>query len=1307
LTVILALPSDNCSGAACHENASCSSITAGYKCSCIDGYVGDGINVCADVDECHPAHRDEYCSVHGTCSNTLGSYECDCNDMYIGNGIECNYINYCKRDPYPCHESAVCTSGPDLPQGFDCVCPAGHSGFGFVGCSDVDECLLTPCHSNATCDNVVGSFNCTCVDGYAGNGTHCDEVNECDSSPCHSMATCENLVGKFECKCNSGWQGNGLYCIDINECFNGTICHDQATCTNTFGSYECNCTEGWSGDGKLCIDDDQCAAADDNNCDANSVCVNLDSGYRCDCNEGYVANDDGICVQLNECEPVNPCGVDVICTDTDGSYECSCDIGYVFTDEGCADINECEDDELNDCIDEAICNNNNGNYTCSCQEGYYGDAIQFCSDVKECASYGLHNCDANALCEETLGSYTCSCYNGYVGDGRVCGNINECVSNTHNCHTYATCFDNAGSYECYCNAGYNGDGRTSCIDEKKCMELNCDENGFCAEADVGNEIVVGCKCNAGYHGDGKTCNEHDECTIGPSSPCVEHAICTNTISSYTCTCNDNYIGDGNKKCHDLDECATDATNNCHPNAICTNTDGGYTCKCWNGYGGDGYTCNEINECDLEVSVCHNKGDCLNTYGSYMCTGCANKYVGQGYHEYGSSNDDANPVGCRREQGRCPTCADRRAEKCFRKSVGYGCVCRWGFTLVNGKCEDINECVTWPIGKHVKKCGDYATCINTYGYYECHCWYGYYGDGIKCKDIDECAIGHHNCDPDATCTNTGGSFTCECHQGYIDNTLGKGLKCTDIDECYNGENYCHDYANCTNTPGSFECACLPTFNDNSPVNSPVTMVGFLCECDPGTAINLLPEVCGDESVCCGDVDECADSLWNNCDNDATCTNTATSYTCACNSGYIGDGASCFDQNECASVFDNNCHDYATCTNTAGTYTCQCNIGYNDVDSDNPGQTCVDIEECTNDTHDCDNNAICYELSGSFECVCDDAFVDVGDGDGRSCDCPSGYLALGFSYPQTCYDINECATISETQCPTDGTSSCVDTDGSYICECNEGYADQSGVDDFPGSVCANIDECATEQNECHTYATCTDTDGSYDCECNTGFTDMGGVAGTDCECSTTGFGISYTNLGTECVDIDECSAPSANNCHADANCTNVSGDFHCECNAGYEDQAGTDTGTSCLDIDECNDNPCSDNTDCTNAAGTYTCACSQGYSDDSAESDASECNDIDECDTSTLNICDSLHGVCTNSDGAYSCSCPDPIYNWDANGDGSSCQIDVDECDALNRDFLSNCDIAARAICTNTIGGHECECRAYYPNDIYGDGSQCDP
>ena len=50
--------------------------------------------------------------------------------------------------------------------------------------ADVDECKQKlwrgygPCHKKADCTNTIGSYECTCKEGYTGNGKNCRKITE-------------------------------------------------------------------------------------------------------------------------------------------------------------------------------------------------------------------------------------------------------------------------------------------------------------------------------------------------------------------------------------------------------------------------------------------------------------------------------------------------------------------------------------------------------------------------------------------------------------------------------------------------------------------------------------------------------------------------------------------------------------------------------------------------------------------------------------------------------------------------------------------------------------------------------------------------------------------------------------------------------------------------------------------------------------------------------------------------------------------------------------------------------------------------
>lgn len=74
----------------------------------------------------------------------------------------------------------------------------------------------------------------------------------------------------------------------------------------------------------------------------------------------------------------------------------------------------------------------------------------------------------------------------------------------------------------------------------------------------------------------------------------------------------------------------------------------------------------------------------------------------------------------------------------------------------------------------------------------------------------------------------------------------------------------------------------------------------------------------------DIDECVLAT-DNCNANATCTNTMWSFSCACNTWYSWDWITCTDIDECVLATDN-CDVNADCTNTLWSFSCSCTSWY---------------------------------------------------------------------------------------------------------------------------------------------------------------------------------------------------------------------------------------------------------------------------------------------------------------------------------------------------------------------------------------------
>lgn len=295
---------------------------------------------------------------------------------------------------------------------------------------------------------------------------------------------------------------------------------------------------------------------------------------------------------------------------------------------------------------------------------------------------------------------------------------------------------------------------------KYCSDIKCDSKSTssCVETEKGPR----CLCKQGYAitNNGLSCTDIDECQKKNSCP---GTVCTNIPGSYKCGCEDGFMVVNRKcvkknknckkgyevkngECVDVDECLS-GKHRCSTGSFCMNTDGDYACfrRCQ-------YprfqvikagVCTDVDECKLGLDDCGRNYECKNTVGLFKC----------------------NLVRCNE-----------------------------GYRLVDGYCEDIDECQNKSI------CGEaqQGSCRNADGTYYCDCQSGYAVNSItkKCADIDECKINHGYCI--YQCTNSEGSYRCTCPAGYE----ARGRFCSDINEC--SRNPCPSSDFCFNTFGSYAC-----------------------------------------------------------------------------------------------------------------------------------------------------------------------------------------------------------------------------------------------------------------------------------------------------------------------------------------------------------------------------------------------------------------------------------------------------------------------------------------------------------------------
>ena len=103
-----------------------------------------------------------------------------------------------------------------------CECPSGYDG---IRCeTNVDDCIGNTCKNNATCIDLVGSYECSCSRGFTGG--QCEtKIAFCTGKtsdgerdgPCQNGGVCMDHFTHYTCKCKAGFTGENCT-MNINDC---------------------------------------------------------------------------------------------------------------------------------------------------------------------------------------------------------------------------------------------------------------------------------------------------------------------------------------------------------------------------------------------------------------------------------------------------------------------------------------------------------------------------------------------------------------------------------------------------------------------------------------------------------------------------------------------------------------------------------------------------------------------------------------------------------------------------------------------------------------------------------------------------------------------------------------------------------------------------------------------------------------------------------------------------------------------------------------------------------------------------------